>query len=250
MRSFVLTLAIVDDILTFVVIAIFYPTGVDVVPVLLAVVLAGAMFALPMTGVRSPLIFIALGVGIWLAMNASGVPPALAGVVVGLLTPPAPIPRRHAVVPDDAISPLARTEHLLLPWTSFLILPLFALANAGVRLSSGTFVDALSSPVSVGIVVGRVVGKIVGIGGITWLATRAGIARLPDGVRLLHVLGVGAAAAIAFTVSLFVTDLAFAEHPALVAQAKVGILLCAPIAGALGFASLRWSTRRGSSDAD
>ena len=154
LRSFVLTLAIVDDILTFVVIAIFYPTELDLVPILVAAALVTAMIVLPRLGIRAPLLYVGLGVGVWLAMNASGVPAALAGVVVGLLTPAAPIPRRRGSVPEDAVAPLARVEHLLLPWTSFVILPLFALANAGVRVSSSALTDALHSPVSVGIVVG------------------------------------------------------------------------------------------------
>src|SRR6185503_9481974 len=118
-----------------------------------------------------------------LAMNASGVPAALAGVVVGLLTPAAPIPRRRGSVPENAVAPLARVEHLLLPWTSFVILPLFALANAGVRVSSSALTDALHSPVSVGIVVGRIAGKLAGIGLAVWISTRLGVARLPVGTR-------------------------------------------------------------------
>jgi Na+:H+ antiporter, NhaA family len=243
LRSFVLTLAIVDDILTFLVIAIFYPTDLDIVPLLIAAVLVGAMVVFPRVHIRTPLVYVGMGVGVWLAMNASGVPAALSGVVVGLVTPVAPIPRRHGVVPEDVMSPLARVEHVLLPWTSFLILPLFALANAGVRLSASALGDALHSPVSVGIVVGRVAGKIVGIGLAAWVATRLGVARLPAGTRFAHVVGVAAAAGIAFTVSLFVADLAFVDEPALIGPAKVGILACAPIAGVLGYLLLRGAER-------
>ena len=146
LRSFVLTLAIVDDILTFVVIAIFYPTELDLVPILVAAALVTAMIVLPRLGIRAPLLYVGLGVGVWLAMNASGVPAALAGVVVGLLTPAAPIPRRRGSVPEDAVAPLARVEHLLLPWTSFVILPLFALANAGVRVSSSALDRRAAQP--------------------------------------------------------------------------------------------------------
>ena len=243
LRSFVLTLAIVDDILTFVVIAIFYPSELDLVPILVAAALVTAMIVLPRLGIRAPLLYVGLGVGVWLAMNASGVPAALAGVVVGLLTPAAPIPRRRGSVPENAVAPLARVEHLLLPWTSFVILPLFALANAGVRVSSSALTDALHSPVSVGIVVGRILGKIAGIALAAWVATRLG-ARLPAGTRFAHVVGVAAAAAIAFTVSLFVADLAFVDRPGLISEAKIGILTCAPIAGALGYLLLRAAGRR------
>jgi NhaA family Na+:H+ antiporter len=244
LRAFVLTLAIVDDILTFVVIAVFYPTELDAVPLLVAVVLVAAMLVSPRVRIRTPLLYIGLALGVWVAMSASGVPAALAGVVVGLATPAAPIPRRRGPLPEDAIAPLARAEHLLLPWTSFVILPLFALANAGVRLSAAALADALHSPVSVGIVVARIVGKVAGIGLAAWIATRLGVARLPAGTRFSHVLGVAAAAGIAFTVSLFVADLAFVDAPELIRVAKMGILACAPLAGLMGYLLLRAAARR------
>jgi Na+:H+ antiporter, NhaA family len=250
LRAFVLTLAIVDDLLTFAVIALFYPTSVDVAPLLVAAGLVTTMAVLSRIHVWVPVVFVGLGVGLWVAMHASGVPAALAGVVAGLLIPAAPSSRRRNDEGEGAVSPLARIEHRLLPWTSFVILPLFALANAGVQLSSSAFADALRSPVSVGIVVGRVAGKIAGIGLATWVATRAGVARLPEGVRFAHVLGVAAAAGVAFTVSLFVTDLAFGDRPELVSMAKMGILACAPIAGILGYLLLRSSTRAQSSGSD
>ena len=125
-----------------------------------------------------------------------------------------------------------------------MILPLFALANAGVRLSAAALEDALHSPVSVGIVIARIVGKIAGIGLAAWVATRLGIARLPAGTRFAHVVGVGAAAGIAFTVSLFVADLAFVDAPELIAVAKMGILACGPIAGLMGYVLLKAAARR------
>ena len=142
------------------------------------------------------------------------------------------------------MSPLARVEHLLLPWTSFVILPLFALANAGVRLSASALTDALHSPVTVGIVVGRIAGKLAGIGLAVSISTRLGVARLPVGTRFAHVLGVAAAAGVAFTVSLFVADLAFVDAPALIDEAKVGILACAPVAGLAGYLLLKAAGRR------
>ena len=113
----------------------------------------------------------------------------------------------------EAVSPLARTEHLLHPWTSYLIVPLFALANAGVSITSATLREALTSGVTLGVVVGLVVGKTVGVTAFAWVATRTGITRLPDGVRWRHLLGVAALAGIGFTVSLFITSLAF-QSPA------------------------------------
>ena len=248
LRAFVLTLAIVDDILTFAVIAVFYPADVDIAPLVLVLAAGAAMFVLPRIHVRAPVVYIVLGVGMWAAMHASGVPAALAGVVIALLTPATPIRSRSET--KELVSPLARVEHLLLPWTSFVILPLFALANAGVRLSSDALADAATSRVSIGIVVGRVAGKIAGIGLAAWAATRLGFARPPAGVRFAHVLGVAAAAGIAFTVSLFVTDLAFGGRPELAQQAKIGILACAPLAGLLGYLLLRSAAGDGSSASD
>jgi NhaA family Na+:H+ antiporter len=245
LRSFVLTLAIVDDILTFAVIALVYPTDVAVVPLLVVIGAGSAMLGLARAHVRISILVLGLGVVIWWAMDASGIPAALAGVLIAFLIPASPIGRSSEEM--GAVSPLARVEHLLLPWTSFLILPLFALANAGVRLSSEAFMDAVSSRVSVGIVVGRIAGKIAGIGLATWLATRAGVARLPSEVRFGDIVGVAAAAGIAFTVSLFVTDVAFGDRTELVMQAKVGIVVCAPIAASVAYLVLRSMARSASS---
>jgi NhaA family Na+:H+ antiporter len=130
-------------------------------------------------------------------------------------------------------------EHLLLPWTSFVVLPVFALANAGVALTADDVSDALTSPVALGVSVGRLAGKILGIGIVTWLAVRLGLGRLPDGAGPAHIVGLGAAAGIAFTVSLFVAELAFTGRPELLEAAKVGILASALIAGPVGYAILR-----------
>lgn len=269
LKPFLLTLAIVDDILTIVVIALFYAGGVEVAALLLAGLAAALMFLFERIHVRASPVYIALGVGMWVALHASGVHPALSGVVVGLLTPAVPFQRpRHvseeavrvadetvdepeppdadahwwlrlARLSREAVSPLARVEHLLLPLTSFVVLPVFALANAGVALSAEDVSDALTSPVALGVSVGRVAGKILGIGLATWLAVRLGLGRLPVGAGPAHIVGLGAAAGIAFTVSLFVAELAFTARPELLEAAKVGILGSALIAGPLGFAILR-----------
>ena len=279
LRAFVLTLAIVDDIFTVVVIAVFYPSVIRFSALLLAIGVTGVMILLRRIGVRSMAVFAALGVAMWLSLDASGVEPALAGVVFGLLTPAFPLQRpRHvseeairvadetvdepdppdadahwwlrlAWLSKEAVSPLARMEHLLLPMTTIVVLPLFALANAGIRLSADAVADALTSPVTLGVVVGHVVGKIVGIGGAVWLAVRLGIGRLPDGTRLGTMFAVAAAAGVAFTVSLFVADVAFVGQPGMVEQAKIGILLTAIVAGPIGFVWLRRTTGTASAEA-
>jgi NhaA family Na+:H+ antiporter len=236
LRPFLLTLAIVDDIGTIAVIALFSSEGVRWLPLLVALVVALAVMGLRRIHVRAPAAYVALGVLLWIAMERSGAHPALAGVVMGLLTPAVPFERTPALA-REAVSPLARVEHLLLPWVSFVVLPLFALANAGVELSADALARSLHSPVTIGIVAGRVVGKIVGITLACWLAVRTGIAPLPSGARWRHIVGIGATAAIAFTVSLFVAELAL---PATLQDvAKIGILASALVGGALGFVILR-----------
>jgi NhaA family Na+:H+ antiporter len=222
--------------------------------------------------VRWTVVYVLLGVGVWLATFQSGVHATIAGVVLGLATPAVPFQRPRAVsleahriaddtvddpVPPDAdahqwlhlagltreaVSPLARLEHLLHPWTSYVIVPLFALANAGVSISSATLREALTSGVTLGVVVGLVVGKTVGVTVFTWVTTKTGITRLPDGVRWSQLVGVAALAGIGFTVSLFITGLAF-QTAAIQAAAKIGILAASLLAGLLGAFLLARSQR-------
>jgi NhaA family Na+:H+ antiporter len=165
----------------------------------------------------------------WLALHQSGVSATLAGVAMGLLAPVGP------ARPDATESVVERLEHLLHPWTSFLVVPLFALANAGVPLTASALSAAASSPITLGVVLGLVVGKPVGVAGFAWLAVRLRIGRLPENATWPDLLGVAALAGIGFTVSIFVTGLAF-EDAGLQDQAKVGILagsLVSAIAGSL-----------------
>jgi NhaA family Na+:H+ antiporter len=270
LKPFILTLAIVDDIGAIVVIALFYTTGVSVVSLVLAVSTCGLMLLLHRVGVRAQVVFVALGGIVWLLTYASGVHPTIAGVALGLLTPAQPFQRPRAVSaearriadltqddpepPDadarywlglsalarEAVSPLARVEHLLLPWSSFVILPIFALANAGVRLSADGLVEAATSPITLGVLLGLVLGKSLGIAGISALALRARFARLPTGVRFPHLSGAAIVAGIGFTVSLFMAELAFDDR-ALVDEAKIGILGASVIAGVAGWLVLRAS---------
>jgi Na+/H+ antiporter NhaA len=270
LKPFILTLAIVDDIGAILVIALFYAGGVSLGFLAAAAALCGLMLLLQRAGVRATSAFVGLGALVWLATYESGVHPAIAGVVLGLLAPAESFQRPRAVSaearrtadqtmddpepPDadagqwlrlaslsrEAVSPLARTEHALLPWTSFVIIPLFALANAGVHLSGEQVVAASTSRVTLGVVLGLVIGKVVGISGAAALAVAMRVARLPAGIRPVHLLGASAVAGIGFTVSLFVAELAFDDEP-LIAEAKVGILVASVFAGALGWLVLRLS---------
>jgi NhaA family Na+:H+ antiporter len=144
----------------------------------------------------------------------------------------------------ETVSPLARMESLLHPWTSFAIVPLFALANAGVYLSGATLREAVTSPISLGVILGLVVGKTVGITGASWIAARTGVGTLPAGVGWSQLAGAAIVAGIGFTVSLFVADLAFGSGP-LLDVAKIGILAASTLAGAAGYLVISRTTARG-----
>ncbi len=271
LKLFLTTLAIVDDIGAVLVIALFY-TGALSWGYLLAggAVLAG-LVTLNRLDVRSPLAYACLGVALWLAFFRSGIHPTVAGVLLAMTIPAraridadafvrqgrsildafarggglgadvdSSLDQQAAVdaleaVCDHVQSPLQQLEHGLHPWVTFVILPLFALANAGVRL-----VDAgagLLDATSLGIIAGLVIGKPLGIALFSRLAVRLGWADLPAGVTWRHIGAVGCLAGIGFTMSLFIAHLAF--EPTAVASARVGILVASGIAGGLGWALLR-----------
>ena len=230
LRPFILTLAIVDDIGAILVIALFYSEGIALGSLLIAAAVCVLMRVLWRVGIGSTAVFVGLGVIVWLATYVSGVHPTIAGVVLGLLVP--------AEDPREPVPPLAGAEQALLPWTSFLIVPLFAFANAGVNLSGDRIADALSSPVTLGVLLGLVIGKVAGISGAAALALWTRFARLPAGVRAPHLAGAAAVAGIGFTVSLLMAELAFDDR-ALIDEAKVGILAASVVSGALGWVLLR-----------
>jgi Na+:H+ antiporter, NhaA family len=268
LKPFLLTLAIVDDIGAILVIAVFYSGGVRWPPLGVAALLLVLIATLRRVHVRSMTVYGLLAVVLWYAVLRSGVHPTIAGVSLGLLTPAVPFQRPRAVSdeahrtadetvddphpPDadshwwlrlawlsrEAVSPLARIEHALLPWSSFVILPLFALANTGVELSGSTLRQAATSRVTLGVVLGLVGGKLVGIWLASFLAVKLGVGKLPDGVGWGPVVGLAATAGIGFTVSLFVAGLAF-DDATLLDEAKVGILVGSLIAGVLGHTLLR-----------
>ena len=193
-----------------------------------AVAIVIVVVAMSRLGVDHPVAYVVPGVVLWWCLHEAGVEPTLAGVVLGLLTPARP--RRGVPV-------LERLEDALHPISSFVIVPLFALANAGVALGGDAIEHALASPVTIGIVVGLVVGKFVGILGASTLALRAGVGALPDGVDLRHVAGIAVLAGIGFTVSLFISDLAFRGVE--IDDAKIGVLAASAVAAVLGMIVLR-----------
>jgi Na+:H+ antiporter, NhaA family len=256
LKVLLLGLAIVDDIGAIVVIAAFYSDGIDWQWSAAALVGLGLVVGLKRAKVRYIPVYAVVGVGIWFATFESGIHATIAGVALGLLAPARPFLRQpdadriaDQLSSDDdvtasevraisfklreSVPTTERLQDLLHPWTSYLIVPIFALANAGVVLSGDALGDAMASPVTLGVVVGLVVGKLLGVAGAIALAVRLGVGRLPEGITNRHVLGMAAIAGIGFTVSIFVAGLAFADQQ-MADEAKLGVLAASAIAAALG----------------
>jgi Na+:H+ antiporter, NhaA family len=263
LKLFLLALAIVDDIGAIVVIAVFYSGAIRGEALLASVALVLAVAVMRRAGISSIVPYAVVGAALWLALHESGVHATLVGVALGLMTPTQAIrrpelidaaeladvssyeaARQTATAAREAVSVVEWLEHQLHPWTSFVVLPLFALANAGISLSRDTVGDALTSAVAGGIVLGLVIGKVVGITSFTWLAVRLRIARLPDSVTWPGIVAVSALAGIGFTVSIFVTGLAFRSE-LLEEQAKVAILAASLLAAAIGATLLVATAGRG-----
>lgn len=223
-RLFLLTLAIVDDIGAIAVIAVFYTADLDLAWLAAACGLLVVVVLMRLLGIRAIAAYVVVGVVIWYAVLESGVHATLAGVALGLLAP----------ADDEEGSVVERLQHRLHPVSAFAVLPVFALANAGVDLGGGVLGDAVTSSVALGIGAGLVIGKPVGVLLACTLAVRTGLARLPDGTGWPQVAGVGAVAGIGFTVSLFIAGLSFPDSAALTETAKVGTLLASLTAAVLG----------------
>jgi NhaA family Na+:H+ antiporter len=268
LKVFLLTLAVVDDLGSIAVVALFYSRGVELGTLALAAGLLVVVAALVRAGVWWLPLHVGLGLAVWLTMWHSGVSPALAGVAMGLLTPARPTappevardvggalagqladdphpPRLREMLREArGTVPLAeRLAHDLHPVSAFLVVPLFALANAGISLERGALAGAGAGAVLGGVVAGRVVGKLAGIAAATWLAVRLRLADRPEGASWAQLAGVATVAGIGFTVPLFVADLAFPDGR-FQAPVKVGLLAASVIAGAAG-ALVLWLADRG-----
>ncbi|MGI9659881.1 MAG: Na+/H+ antiporter NhaA [Gaiellaceae bacterium] len=267
LRAFILTLAVVDDLGTIVVIGAFFSDGISLAWLGAAVVAGLAIVVAQRVGVRSLVPYGLLAGVLWLAVFESGVHATIAGVVLGFLTPIVAFysPQRAAGFlrarltqisgPDgelgetalletsrvarESVSPLARLEHGLHPWSAYVILPLFALANAGVQISADGIADALSGPIGLGILLGLVVGAPIGGVLFAWATVRHGPGRMPDGLDWPAIRGVAPLKGIGFTIAIFISVLAF-EEARLQEQAKLAILVASAAAAAIGFAMLHW----------
>ena len=233
LKLFILTLAIVDDLGAIIVIALFYSDGVALGWLAASAALVGAIVVLQRLGVATPLAYVAPALVLWVCMYESGVHPTIAGVILGLLTPARPFGGRQVI---------EGLEHRLHPWSSFLIVPLFALANAGIVIDGDTLTRAFDSPVTIGVAVGLVAGKTLGITLATALGVRLRLGRLPEGVRWPHLVGGAAVAGIGFTVALFVADLSF--RGTRLENAIIGILVGSVLSGLLGAAVIATTARR------
>jgi NhaA family Na+:H+ antiporter len=258
LKVFLLTLAVVDDLGSIAVVALFYSRDLDP----LAVGLAAALLVLVAVLVRARIwwlpLHVGLGVALWLALWHSGISPPMAGVAMGLLTPARPTsppevarerggalagelaadprpPRLREMLREarGTVSLAERLAHDLHPLSAFLVVPLFALANAGVALEGGGLAAPGATAVLGGVLAGRVLGKLAGITAAVWLAVRLGLASLPEGTGWTQLAGAATVAGIGFTVPLFVADLAFPDGR-FQAPVKLGLLLASLLAGAAG----------------
>jgi Na+:H+ antiporter, NhaA family len=229
LRVFLLTLAIVDDIGAIGVIAVAYTDDLHRVGLAIAALGLALLLVTRTLGIVAPLVYLPIGLVVWAGTLVSGVHPTIAGVALGLATPVGRVRGRDVL--DDL-------QDKLHPVSSIAVVPLFALANAGVALGSDSMASALSSRVTLGVALGLVAGKIVGIAGATGLAVRFSRAHLPPGVDMRHILGAAALGGIGFTVSLFITELAFGASP-LAEAAKTGVLVASVAAALVGGLLLR-----------
>jgi NhaA family Na+:H+ antiporter len=269
-KLFLLTLAIADDIGAIAVIAIFYTADLNLGYLGMAVGGLVLTWVANRVHIRSLIFYVPLGLVVWFFTLESGIHATLAGVALGFLTPARPMypaeefdrraraildtypietdtpeSREHADhealllsdISSEAVAPLNRLEHRLEVWSGFVVVPLFALANAGVDFRGVDIVDALTSTVALGVGLGLILGKTVGISIFTFIAVRTGLGRLPAGTSWGHVVGLAAVGGIGFTVALFVASLAFID-PSFDDLAKVGIFAGSLLAGAIGFAIL------------
>lgn len=277
LKVFLTTLAIADDIGSIIIIAIFYSHGIYLEFILLAIVFFMLLVGINRVGIRRRLPYLLGGVGFWFAVFSSGVHPTIAGVLLAMTIPATTridyeefvgissqlVGRIENIVhrpPEevdnklflnatrtleytcqDAATPLQRLETSLAPWVVFLIVPLFAIANAGVRIDMNPL-ELLGQPVALGIVVGLVLGKPLGVIGSTWIASKLGIAKLSESVTLHLLIGVAFLTGIGFTISMFIATMSF-QTAQIAASAKLGILVASSISAVLGILWLKFTMK-------
>lgn len=281
LRLALLALAVVDDIGAILVIALFYASSFSWLAFGCAGIILGAILGMRWIGVRTVPLYVGVGAGFWLAVQLSGVHATIAGVILGALTPASawfshptfgdriePLLRRfkstqrHAdtesakvvlgqieTLTQETEPILDRLQRIVSPWVSYGVLPLFALVNSGVTLSTEHIQTALSTPVTQGIVFGLCIGKPLGVLGASWMMVQLKVAPLPRGLNWAHLWALGLLAGIGFTVSLFITGLAF-DSREYMEQAKIGILTASLVAATMGSLLLLFATGRDGKEGD
>ena len=271
-KVFLSALAVADDLGAVLVIAFFYTSEVNFMALGIGGIFLAGLVIGNLLGVRSSVFYLILGIGVWIGFLLSGVHATIAGVLVAFTIPAITrinetvysqnlrklsyefekeIPSnstlttsgQHQTIQDvknlsmAAETPLQKIEHSLHPWVAFLIMPLFALANSGIAIGAD-ILTAIINPVSIGVTAGLVIGKFIGILLFTWIMVKTGLSTLPEQANWKHITGVALIAGIGFTMSLFISGLAF-KNPVFIDQAKYGILLASVIAGILGTVVLK-----------
>jgi len=278
--TFLIALAIVDDLGAVAVIALFYTASLDLYALGWAVACTLLLGALNLGGVRRPLPYAIVAVMLWTAMLASGIHSTIAGIIVAFVIPIRPkyesahflrrvkdkTRRIETALADgtdiihnhrlrtlvDSLgkgvqlvqAPAQRAEQALHLPVAYLVIPIFALANAGIPIDFAGFGSYLDHPITLGVLAGLLVGKPLGIVGLTWLTVKLGWASLPTGLNMRHIIGVGLLGGIGFTMSIFIADLGFATQPQDLLMAKTGILLASAIAGIGGLSWLLANTQK------
>jgi len=243
LRMLLLTLAIIDDIAAILVIAFFYSSGIDYTGLVIVAAAVALVLLMQRLGIRSPLFYVLPGALAWFGMLRAGMHPTLAGVILGLLTPATANFGRHRCVDPTALAPVQQVESWLHPWVAYGIMPLFALANAGVSLGGVNLAAGKPLSVAAGIVAGLVLGKPVGIVLAALIAVSLKLCTLPEGVSWRHMVVLGLLGGIGFTMAIFISNLAF-EGSALLTSAKFAVLVASGAAAALGLILGRLSSAR------
>lgn len=232
LKIFLLALAIIDDLGAIVVIAIFFSHDLSSTALISALIAIAVLIVLNRMRVTALYAYVVVGIILWASVLKSGVHATLAGVIIGFCIP---------LKGKNGETPLEDFEHLLAPWCSFVILPLFAFANAGVSLS-GMSLGTLASPLTLGVALGLIVGKALGVFSFSYLAVKLGIAKLSDGINFKQIFAISVLCGIGFTMSMFLAGLSFGGEESdgeLISLARLGILIGSGISAILGYTLLK-----------
>jgi len=234
LKLFLTALAIIDDLAAILIIALFYNNNLSIDALLFAIIIVSLLIYMNYAGVTKLLPYFVLGFCLWIAVLESGIHATIAGVLLGLT-----IPLRGEG--KDTHSPLKTLEHSLEPWSAFFILPIFAFANAGVSLAGLDFGDAVTNPISLGIIAGLFIGKQLGVFTTVFLLVKSGIAKMPKGANWKQIYGVSILTGIGFTMSIFIGNLAYIDSAEFLNIARIGILCGSFISAICGYIILHYT---------